>query len=609
MGWHRLEVTLTLRGPILSRSSSPGGYGIDAIMVSNAGGQPYLPGTLVKGYLREAWLELAGLSEEFAAVVPLLGRKTGNPDPEQDSEGIHPQRGILRFSDFVHYGDVAADQRHRIRIDPERGAVQKGALQTIETPFASGCRATFLGTIDFPSASDRNADRIRDQVDAGLRWITSLGAGKGIGFGRLLAVAVSDPSDLAFARASSAAIEWAGSTIHVGFILTPEAPFCIAKRRVAHNLFESEESVPGNVIKGCLAATWALHLGRSPADSVREGFDPQRTVLSRHFAALRMTHAHSTALEQRVRPVVPPQSLVKTGESEYRDVALLPEPALLGAPLSAPAFQIDWKAPDLVWLRQEFGWPDISKELRVRTAIDAENRRAKDEQLFAYEMIAPQGHHWLGTIDLTRIDSGDRPAVLRELADLCATPLQGLGKNKTSFRLRFDQTMSRVQDADCRLKDGCWVLTLQTPTVLCDPKGLVGSGRSDAGLRENYREAFSTLSAETLVLERYFARQSLAGGYYLHRRFQEGQEYEPYLLSDPGSVFVLTPAKGQVEAAGAFIEKWSNSGLPLPPWAEERYGADWTACPYLPQNGFGEVAVNLPVHWERKPAPGDCHVL
>ena len=39
-------------------------------------------------------------------------------------------------------------------------------------------------------------------------------------------------------------------------MITPRSPFCIARRQVSPNLFESDDVIPGGVIKGCVASTW-----------------------------------------------------------------------------------------------------------------------------------------------------------------------------------------------------------------------------------------------------------------------------------------------------------------------------------------------------------------
>ncbi|MEE8585030.1 MAG: TIGR03986 family CRISPR-associated RAMP protein, partial [Acidobacteriota bacterium] len=190
--------------------------------------------------------------------------------------------------------------------------------------------------------------------------------------------------------------------------------------------------------------------------------------------------------------------------------------------------------------------------LRVRTAIDRDSRRAKDEQLFAYEMVVPDGLCWAGKADLSRIDPKDRVAVLRDLAGLLAEPVQGLGKGKASFRMRLlQQPVASTHTSNAQPRDGCWILTLQTPAILCDPRDVDKGGHSSEALRDSYRSAFKDLSENSLRLERFFARQSLAGGYYLRMRFQEGRAYVPYLLTDPGSVFVLCPGAFELDGRPA----------------------------------------------------------
>ena len=78
-------------------------------------------------------------------------------------------------------------------------------------------------------------------------------------------------------------------------------------------------------------------------------------------------------------------------------------------------------------------------------------------------------------------------------------------------------------------------------------------------------------------------------------------------LTTAGSVFVLRPRPSRETDACLTVREWLATGLPLPAWAEARYarndqaGDHWTNCPYLPENGYGQVAVNLGVHWDLQP--------
>ena len=64
-----LDMTLLVKGPVITRSSSIGDVGVDAPMAKRAiegVERYYLPGRLVKGLLREAWQELGVVKPEYA---------------------------------------------------------------------------------------------------------------------------------------------------------------------------------------------------------------------------------------------------------------------------------------------------------------------------------------------------------------------------------------------------------------------------------------------------------------------------------------------------------------------------------------------------------------
>ena len=49
--------------------------------------------------------------------------------------------------------------------------------------------------------------------------------------------------------------------------------------------------------------------------------------------------------------------------------------------------------------------------------------------------------------------------------------------------------------------------------------------------------------------------------------------------------------------------RWQERGLPVAGTVREAFGlkgdaSDWQACPYVPENGFGEVAIDCAWQWE-----------
>jgi len=587
-----LNVTLTLQGPVLSKSSSSGEYGIDAAM-ARRNGNPFLPGTLVLGRLRQSLEELLeatdGVFIDQIEIDRLLGRKKGS----QDSPGIvDPDRKTIYATDFVATDSGRKDTQYRIRMDDNLGAAAQGAYLVIDSAFAPGSTVHFEGRIRYV-LKDGEADTIRERIKKGLCWTTSFGAQRTVGFGRLHAIKIETEQQ----QVSSQATPDQKRT-HWDLLVKPQEPFCIAKRKTGRNLFESEDIIPGGVLKGAIASTWGMLLGKGPNNTIDEQFDRGRIELSRNFDKIRFTHGFPTDAAEGKRPVCFPQSLVKYDEiiqgekiTRLDDVARKDKAELFGSSKkSAPAFSIDWKKSGDVLAM--FGWRDLSKELRVRTAMDRTTRSSKEAQLFAYEMIVPDGYAWKALIDMSRVDNKEREKVQEQLSGILAHGLTGFGKTK-SYALT--QTTITEPPSIVEPPDDIYVITLQTPAVLCDPDGL-DKGRTHNDLLKSYTEAWDNLSGGALQLVRFFARQSLAGGYYLHNRFQSARDYYPWLLTDPGSVFVLKKVSG---GAHGKIVKWLQCGLPMPDRLKDRYksgalpGDDWRCCPYIPENGYGEIAVNI----------------
>jgi hypothetical protein len=596
----RLKVALTLVGPILTRASARGPLGVDAVAARTRDPERrlYLPFSLVKGRLKQAWEEI-GLALSPALDGSVRSRRLG----AGSATGSHdPLRGELYFSDFIHAGPNGHGRLHRIRIDSDRSAADEGALQVIESPIAVGQQAEFRGEIEFFAADATQSEQIRKEIEAGLRWVPSFGGERAVGFGRLAKVKV----DL---RATSIALESASAnsgsdTDHSScdLVIDVKDLFCVARRQPNQNLFESEAILSGAVLKGAVASAINALLGRTPGEPIDRTVADPLGALGRNFDQLRFTHAFPAKGDALLRPVVLPLSLVKGGGT-WCDVALLPGPGLIGNPPRAPVFSIDWKESDDVrdvWA--SFGWTEPKRELRVRTKIDWEQRRAEDEKLFAYEMIVPEGFKWLARLDLSRVAPGERGAVMGQLRRILEAVPVRIGKTKARANIAVQSSgtvQPRFPSQPGALGDR-WVVSLQTPTLLVDPHDLHG-GSGEVDLHAAYEAAWKDLHGGYMNLERFFASQSLFGGY-LVSRFQKGSAYNPFLLTDAGSVFVFALAEGTArQDAEGMLGQWLAQGLPLPTWAKARYADDWRTCPFRPQEGFGEISVNLPCHHGRRP--------
>jgi hypothetical protein len=598
-----LEVTLTVQlgliGPVLSRATAIGDVGIDAPMARDRDGKYFLAFSLVRGRLRQAWEEIMDATDHQITfpIDDLLG-------PQGDSAtDYEPQRGCLHCTDFQHVeGNNTSGELHRIRMDEDRGAADHGAMLVIESPFAPGQLVHFTGIMRYLARDKVEADLIQSQIAYGLRWMTNLGGERTVGFGRLVQVSLrAEHRSLAVVplTTASASVETLPMTLRL------LAPFCVSKRRIADNLFESETILSGGVLRGTLATTLKQLAGLPRNAVLDEHIGAPWHEIGAYFNHFRFTHAFPAPEQAHARPVIAPLSLVKDTHGAVYDVVLCEGPGLLGDPPRAPSFKVDWKTSDDV--SQAFGWAEPERELRVRTALNRERRRAEDGQLFAYDMVVPHGVLWHGHIDLHRVPQAARAAVVEQLRSILRYGLHGIGKTKATAEVRLDIPVEPRYASDTRpLEDNLWLVTLQTPVLLCDPARLnEASGFPE--LFDAYDEAWREISDNTLQLVRFFASQSLAGGYQV-LRFQPNKPYNPFLLTDAGSVFVLR-ASGDRAAAQASVAQWLHAGLRLPKWAQARYGHHWRTCPFLPEDGFGEVSINLPCHVENKPGEGVWHAI
>ncbi|TNE65427.1 MAG: hypothetical protein EP335_05785 [Alphaproteobacteria bacterium] len=562
------RLKLWLQGPILTRSSDVGDFGIDTVFARLPDGTPYIAGSHVLGKLRHALRILGPLveaGERTAALDAWLGTNEGDVFKGQDG------RRPVYVSDLVAETKGVSGRRTRIKISPETGTVEPGALQVMEQPYGVGETVLFTGALRLlmPEADAMKAARLLERA---LNWLTQMGGMRGIGFGRVDKATLHDNS----AATSTSLVEGAPARLALKLVFSD--PFCIADRRAGKNLFSSSHIVPGSAFKGALAHMMQIAAGPDAC-----------STLARHLSALRVTHFYPSAKGNAARRRPCPRSLVSTSAG-LADIALVDGPCLIGG--EVPAFGMDWKSKAYEAAEDLFGdWP--SSQLRVRTAVSSETLSASPEQLFAYELSNVDKHDWHGELGLADVPVADRKAIIHELSTLLAHGIAPLGRSGAHASLCISwgadaRTVQNLREGDLH------VLTLASPALILDQ-------------RNAYGPAISDVFDGAVDLVRCFTSERMAGADFMANRFSAGRAYRPWLLTETGSVFVVRIK--DPETAAQKLNDLQAHGLPLTRAIRETYllsadGPDlWRECPYIRQNGFGEIIVDQQEHLQMQPAP------
>jgi hypothetical protein len=584
----QLSITLKVAAPFNTAAAEPGALGVDAPLLRNHQGRPTIPGSLLQGRLVE---EIGNWgADNFRALVDCQGSAASSDTNNQ------PLRKRLVLGDLVLQSDDANTEPTqlitRIALDANTRSVETGALQTLETPAASGAELKFVGKAHTFVSGDQDAQALRQQLQAALRLMPNVGAERSIGFGQVLAVDVSLDNT---PDAAHPALQWPGQATAIDFALQFDRPLVVTDAPLSANGFDAAEVVAGNVLKGVFVDTCAA-LKLTPPPGLEN-----------------IVFRHAFCASGNDRPRVNPASLVEADFPSGKpliDLATVNGPVLLlkDKALSAPRFALDWKYDDEAALQREaqlaktFGRASPGRQLRVRTAIDPDTRAAQDSQLFAYEALvhettAKSRHTWRSRIDLSALKPEDQAKARETLTTVLQHGLYFLGKTKAIARAEAISPTTAESITAPALQTGQTVLlTLQTPALLTAASALK-PGASAQDLRETYRAYFEEASGKALTLSHFYARQKLRGGAYQRQRFQGGPSavYQPWLLTDAGAVFALT-VKDSAKAQ-ATLNQWLARGLPL----ADGWSPDWSKNPYQSANGFGEIALNQACHQQWAP--------
>lgn len=184
-------IDLHLAAPVLSRLSGARAFGLDTAAL-RAPQQPALPGSLVRGNLRQSWDEFVALLQDDAVlsqadVDTWLGVASTQANQPHRARLNFGHAWVARASEAPDGHEPAkkdnAKVRHRIQIDPQTGTVAQGALQVIEQPHAPGETVVFQGRVHGQFATAEEAARVANWLYKGLAFVPALACSRAADLG------------------------------------------------------------------------------------------------------------------------------------------------------------------------------------------------------------------------------------------------------------------------------------------------------------------------------------------------------------------------------------------------------------------------------------------
>ena len=408
MNKYTSHLELTVKGPLLTARTGSTSYGLDKAFHRNSDGKPAIPASHVKGKLRMALeeLEAVGPPPPEMEIVRLFGERSKAEDGDRNVEdNYEPRRGLLNFSDLVCDASIEPGHRVRTAIHPTTLTASENQLREVEDLFRNHTDVVWKGDVTFFATDDDAARNVTNRVLLGFKWLTTIGAEKSVGFGRLVAACLSDPQPQPIQLVALAP----GDALSLR--ITPKEPLLVGgiKPRRTNYVF-SETVLSGALIKGAIAAALVRALApeeRSLTDANADRFTRFEN-LARNFASIRVTHAFPAAAGDP-RPVRRPISAVRVDGIEYDTALCDPDPAK--PPMRdgrAPAYTGDAKPALRPWI----GDADPRVVFVTRTEIDDLSRRSRERNLFTYAYLCPQEQDQIGQDG--KIEPGEKDRMDRQ---------------------------------------------------------------------------------------------------------------------------------------------------------------------------------------------------
>lgn len=573
------SLSLSLRSPFVIGGEETADSRIDARTLMDEGGRAILPGTAVKGLLRDALKSLT----EAGYSGPSADDLFGVPSPAGSSDT--PHRANLHFGDLIAAQSYEATVISRIRIDGISQTVAEGALFMAELAAPPGTVVTLTGLIHFHGMDDQ-AELVRQAICDACTCLDSIGQWRHIGFGQVVDWALNDCESLpSGAPIIGGEEEFDTTDSDVYALVEFTGPFLVAANKLDSNAFSGSVIIPGGVLKGALA------------DEIGSDVSISNALSSLTFNHGFPVHFDESRSAELVPPRVFPRSLafVKIAEKQLlTDLMRVPrdhELAGQNGAIAAISFRPDWKEAEENFARSAIGGnaPNPARQRRTRAQIDEKTGNAVDRMLFSQEAVCPWTDESIPRplVWAFRVSGSDTD--LQLLCERLGRRAFTIGKLKTIAHIAGWQLIPLpqwpCQEADNRITA---VITL-TSDALISPFAKIL--KFDGNIADVYAAYFGQFGCD-IQIDNFFASQRFVTGYQAVRFPVDTKHYCPWVVTEAGSTFLLSAPSDGVSKFKELLAEWSRFGLA--PDYESRGNPAWQEVPFPRENGYGAVIVSRP---------------
>lgn len=358
-----IHYTITFHSYWHCGSGLAAGADVDALVVKDKDGMPYIPGKTIKGLVREAvdeMLTMRDVTEASRGYLSLFGNFDENKGEMHKSESFFTNAGLKEIESIRNQGL----QKHlytsvaQTSIDSESGTAKKHSLRKTEVVVPCDLEGHILNV----------PDEMVDTVKDALRFIKCLGVGRNRGLGRCTIVGHEKSEDIKSEEAATKTMKFKVELL---------SDIIINQKAASEGPNKTLDFIPGSNFLGIAAS------------SLYDKLDPQEALYIFHSGHVRFGDAHLAV--KRVRSHKVPAAMFHPKLEKASEVLYISHliPTDEDTNKEMRKAQLKQCRSGFFDFTQNPAIPaSVNTNFAIKSAHDIETRTSKEGQMYGYESMS-----------------------------------------------------------------------------------------------------------------------------------------------------------------------------------------------------------------------------